>query len=50
MPLDAKCNGEASVAKHVSGYRYVAVPIEGRRCLCATSQQKDQDQNWNWDA
>ena len=39
MTLDPECSGEASVAKHVSGYRYVAVTIEScLRCLCATSQ------------
>ncbi len=39
MTLDPEWNGEASVAKHVSGYRYIAVTIEScLRCLCATSQ------------
>ena len=39
MTLDPECNGEASVAKPPSGYRYIAVTIEScLRCLCATSQ------------
>ena len=39
MTFDPESNGEASVAKHVSGYRYIAVTIEScLRCLCATSQ------------
>ncbi len=39
MTLDPECNGEASVSKHVSGYRYIAETIEScLRCLCATSQ------------
>ena len=39
MTLDPEYNGEASVDKHVNGYRYIAVTIEScLRCLCATSQ------------
>jgi len=39
MTFDPECNVEASVAKHLSGYRYIAVTIEScLRCLCATSQ------------
>ena len=41
MPLDPECNSEASVAKHVSGYRCIAVTIEScLRCFYVQPRNK----------